>query len=229
MVAMAMALLTYAQEMEVTGVSGASGGKLAVGAKFGPVFKNLYGSDVTNNKMGAGFQFGVHGNYKFTDMISGQVEMNLEGKGARFKAGGVTSKLRLTYFTIPFMARGDFGLNDKMTVFANTGFFVGFLLGVRVDGDKELTYTDYIYDPMNPFAPPQAVTKTEKYKDDYKTLDFGWLIGGGFAYEVIPNLKAFADMRINLGLVNIPDASNNNKAKTFSFVIGFGAEYTLPY
>ncbi len=226
---MAIAILAYSQEMEVASVSGSSGGKLSAGAKFGPVFKNLYGSDVSNNKIGTGFQFGVHGNYKFTDMISAQVELNLEGKGAKFKAGGVTSKLGLNYFTIPFMARGDFGLNDKMSVFANTGFFVGFLMGVRVDGDKEFTYQDLIYDPQNPFAPPQVVTKTEKYKDNYKTLDFGWLIGGGFAYEVIQNLKAFADMRINLGLVNIPDASNNNKVKTFSFVIGFGAAYTLPY
>ena len=198
---MAIAIMAYSQEMEVESVSSTSGGKLSAGAKFGPVFKNLYGSDVSNNKIGTGFQFGVHGNYKFTDMISAQVEMNLEGKGAKFKAGGVTSKHRLTYFTIPFMARGDYGLNDKMSVFANTGFFVGFLLGARVDGDK----------------------------DNYKTLDFGWLIGGGFAYEVIQNLKAFADMRINLGLVNIPDASNNNKVKTFSFVLGFGAAYTLPY
>ncbi|MBU2649296.1 MAG: PorT family protein [Bacteroidetes bacterium] len=230
-VAMMIAFGVFSQEMVIEAVETGGGGgpKIMAGAKFGPVFKNLYGSDVDDNKMGMGFLFGVHGTYQISDLISAQVELNYEGKGTKFKYSGETTKLRLGYFTIPFMARGDFEVMDKLNVFANTGFFVGFLMGVRVDGDKEVTYQDYIYDPNNPFAPPTVVTKTEKYKDNFKTIDFGWLIGGGASYEIMENLRVFSDLRVNLGFVNIPDADKDNKMKTFSFVWGFGAAYALPF
>lgn len=197
---------------------------ITVGAKFGPSFVNFTGSDISNNKMKPSFFGGVFGNYGVTDMISAQAELNIEGKGTKIKVGNNSAKQSLTYLTIPLLAKATFDAGP-VKVYGNLGPYFSFLMRAAVDGDTKYDDVEIIY---NQFGMPIG-TKTVKgkYKDDLKGFDFGLSWGGGAMYEIMEGLSALVDLRLNHGFSKIPDASNNNNVKNFSFQVGFGVAYTL--
>ena len=94
-------------------------------------------------------------------------------------------------------------------------------MGVKVDGNKK--------DPDDPDA--------KKYKDSFKTLDFGFVFGAGAIYMIMDNLGIMADLRYTLGIlkqgnVEIPagamvDPNIVNDYKTGVFNIDFGVVFFL--
>lgn len=210
---------------------------IAVGVKFGPSLAKLVGSDAaSSNKMKTGFMFGAFGEYSITDMISAQVELNYESKGTKVKMTnynnlGVaisTSNIKsgLSYLSIPILAKATFEVGP-VNVYGNIGPYFGFLMRATFDGDTETSYTVTTF---NQFGQAVTTTVTNKYKDNFKTFDIGLAWGGGALYDLsslMEGLSVLADLRLNHGFMNIPDASNNNKVKNFSFVFAVGAAYKL--
>lgn len=198
---------------------------LKAGFKIGPSFANITGKDANNKKMLTGLQLGAFGSYQVTDMFSGQIEINYEDKGYKnINPFSTKDKIRFAYLVIPMLAKASFDVADKIGAYGIFGPYFGFLLGVKCDGQKE--YLELVgIDPTT----LQPIYVTKKYKDGFKSFDLGLVIGGGATYEIIENLSALFDLRVNMGLLKIIDASNNNKVKNFTFGFAFGAVYVLPF
>ena len=196
---------------------------ISVGAKFGPGFSNVHGSqdmkDASGNKINHTLvvpHFGVFANYGISGLFSAQVELNYAGKGYKIKgsSGGVNinQNFSIKYIEIPILAKATFGEDWPVQVFGEIGPFVGFNTSVTIDGNKYIG----IY----------------KVKDEVKGIDFGFVIGAGGIYMILDNLGVLVDMRYTLGLVNINDypsgyVGDKESVKTGVFNIDFGAVFYL--
>lgn len=197
---------------------------ISVGAKFGPGFSNVHGSskieDVKGNKANKTLivpHFGVFANYSFGELFSAQVELNYAGKGFKWKGhengvNDVTYNWSLKYIEIPILAKATFGEDWPVQVFGEIGPFIGFNTSATIDGDK---YVGIF-----------------KIKDEFKGIDFGFVIGAGGIYMILDNLGVLVDMRYTLGLVNINDypsgyVGDKESVKTGVFNIDFGAVFYL--
>jgi hypothetical protein len=184
------------------------GGRLGINAS------NLRGSSVQNNSMLIGYNIGGFVNAGGEDILKGdiadilslQVELTVESKGATMdyptiaKAEDtlvpnvISSKLNLTYVTIPILAKFNFGEKKGINYFAEAGFYGAGLFGVTVDGEKKY---DHDYD---------ATTDRRNYRDDFDGFDLGVIFGGGvsipFGGRKSP-WRAYGNLRYSMGLSSI--------------------------
>jgi len=213
-----------------------SGQDLSFGFKFGPGFSNMRGEaisdarDSQNNKINHTMvvpHLGAFVNIGF-GMISAQAELNIAQKGYKVKRTHFDGrkddfKVQFNYLEIPFLAKASFGEDWPVTVFGEIGPFIGLLMSVKVDGDKE--YDDIV----------GGMIVKEKYKESFKGMDFGIAIGAGAVYKIMDNLGVLANLRYNLGIMKIGDmpvppgvtSDDVNDLKTGVFNIDFGAVYYL--
>ncbi len=211
---------------------------LMIGGKFGPSVASFSKSGYDAK---LSMHIGAFGVYKITDMFSAQVELNYENKGSRtyygwgydpgVYHGNISSyykyaKLRLSYLTLPMLARADFNIgSDRIGVYALAGPYFGFLLGAAFDGSSEIATVEYRFNP-NTFAYEEIISGDHKVKDDFKGFDFGFSFGGGATYEFMEGLKGLAELRLNPGFLNV-SAGDYSKANNFTFNISVGVLYDL--
>jgi hypothetical protein len=108
-----------------------------------------------------------------------QPELLISGQGAKTDIGNTTTKLSLTYLNIPVLAQYMFGDGFRL----ETGPQLGFLLSAKTKANKV----------------------TVDVKDGYKTTDFSWAFGAGY----VSSMGLGVDVRYNLGISDINDASGN--------------------
>jgi hypothetical protein len=122
-----------------------------------------------------------------------QPELVLSGQGAKYTSqANNTTKANLTYLNIPVLAQYMFGDGFRL----ETGPQLGFLLSAK-----------------NKFA-----DVTVNVKDSYKTTDVSWAFGVGY----LSDMGLGVDLRYNLGLSNINDASG---ADVYNRVFALGLFY----
>ncbi len=154
----------------------AQGEGLKFGAKGGLNITNLPSNEtgyVSKSKLGlhlggvANYGLGRRGNFSIL------AELLYSGQGAKYEtvnASGDTEMLpySISYLTVPIQARYrlNFGL------YFETGPYLAFLLGARVDGESEFDSVDGSGNPIK-----------EKYKDYLNGTDFGWTYGLGYINE----------------------------------------------
>jgi hypothetical protein len=217
------------------------------GARIGVNASNLRGSSVENNSMLLGYNIGGFVNAggenftkgDFADIFSLQVELTLETKGATMDyptiivpadtitPNVISSKINLTYVTVPILAKFNFGEKSDLNYFVEAGFYGGGLFGVTVDGEKKY---DNDLDPS---------TDRRNFRDDFDGFDIGAVFGGGvsipFGGRKSP-WRAFSDLRYSLGLASVgekregtPDvyAEYLKDVKSSAISLLFGVSYNF--
>jgi len=164
------------------------------GPKVGLNLANLRGDDVDNNKMLIAFNAGVAGNIAISEMFAVQVEALYDAKGAKYEGTDASGNeenypFSLGYITVPILAQASFG--DEIKFYGELGPTIGLLMSAKLDGESEMTTMD-----------GSGNTVTVKYKDNYKSTDFGLGIGAG-AKVPLSGLALVIGARYNLGLTNI--------------------------
>ncbi len=186
------------------------------GGRIGINASNLRGSSVKNNSMLIGYNIGGFVNAGGEDILKGdiaeilslQVELTVESKGATMDYPSIkttadttlpypqppSSKMNLTYVSLPILAKFTFGEKKSINYFAEAGFYAAGLFGVSVDGETK--YDDDL-DPK---------TDRRNYRDDFNGFDFGLVIGGGisipFGGRKSP-WRAYGDLRYSAGLSSV--------------------------
>lgn len=128
----------------------------------------------------ASFNAGGLAHIHVTQHFAIQPELLFSGQGGSYKVGNNTGHINLTYLNIPVLAQYMFGDGFRL----ETGPQVGFLLGAKSKVNKV----------------------TVDVKDSYKTSDVSWAFGAGY----VSDMGLGVDIRYNLGLTNINDASNTD-------------------
>jgi hypothetical protein len=197
---------------------------IGVGAKFGPGFSNVHGSATKNdegikyNKTLVVPHVSFFANYSFGGLISAQVELNYAGKGYKDKyhEDGVNylKNFSLKYIEIPILAQATFGEDWPVQVYGEFGPYFAFNTSATYGGNKYVGILNY------------------SLKDNFKTIDFGVVIGAGGIYKVLDFLGVLVDLRYTLGLINIRDypsthTGEKESLKTGVFNIDFGAVYYI--
>lgn len=190
------------------------------GAHLGLNASNLRGSSVENNSMLLGYNIGGYANLSTDEMFKGefgeifsiQVELNVETKGATMDYPSIekaidtlvpnvaSSKMNLTYVTVPIMAKFTFGDKKGLMYFAEGGFYGAGLFGVVVDGEKKYDH-DF-----------NSKTDKRNYRDDFDGFDYGIIFGGGasmpFGGRKSP-WRAFGELRYSIGFSSIGEYREN--------------------
>jgi hypothetical protein len=196
-------------------MSFSSFGQYAVGLKGGVNVADMYGSSISNNSSLMGFNGGIILNYCLRDAISSdfgknisfQAEVLVENKGtvADFKYEDIQNNVitvpdaeyKLTFVTVPILARVAFGENFKFALHAGP-YFSG-LFGMTIDGEKA---RDHDYNPA---------TDDRKYREEYAAFDIGIAAGAGIEYPFSDRFSLVVDGRYNYGMVNMGEEDMANQ------------------
>ena len=168
---------------------------LTYGVRAGLNVANISGDDApddTDARMGAAV--GGFVNYALTEKISIQPELQYSMQGATLKAGDLESDLNLDYLNVPVLV--GYNLMEGLNVL--TGPQLGLLLSAEADLDGE----------------------TSDVKDDYKSTDVAWAIGGSYDLN---NLNF--NLRYNMGLTSIGEEVDGESADVKNGVIQFAVGY----
>lgn len=101
----------------------AFGQKFQIGVKGGVNLSNYSGTNFETNTL-VGFHVGGFLNLKFGEVFSIQPEALFSTQGAQYKNAGAESNLKVSYLTVPVMAKLNFG-----SVYLEAGPQVGFKTG----------------------------------------------------------------------------------------------------
>ncbi|HEX5003019.1 MAG TPA: porin family protein [Bacteroidia bacterium] len=181
-------------------INTASKAQLTNGPLFGANFANFSGDDAKDNSMRISFHIGYEVNIPATDNISIHPQLLFSSKGAKFDDGTDKIPYNLNYIEVPIWGR----YNLENGLHFDFGPYIGFLMGVTVDGESEY----------------QNGNATHKFKDDYKSTDVG--IGFGLGYEFKTPLGIAVNY--NLGLSNIADYEGGDLKNS---LIKISLSYTL--
>jgi hypothetical protein len=155
---------------------------------------NVYNVNYENNsdsKSRVGFHAGLLGHLHLAPQLALQPEVVYSQQGAKSEFQGVETKLNLGYVNVPILVQYMFDNGFRL----QAGPQIGFLLGAKTEiGNTEIDI-----------------------KDQLKPIDFG--IGAGIGY-VDPSSGFGVDARYNLGLSNINDDANAQKAYNRGFQLG---------
>jgi opacity protein-like surface antigen len=182
-------------------VSGTSFAQLTHGPVGGVNLANVTGDFDEDNTMLVNFHVGWGVNFDVTDAITIQPQLLYSGKGTKVDVGDGFN-MNLNYLVIPIWGR----YNLESGLHFDFGPYIGFLMGVKVDGESEFE---------NPFN-----GETTKYKDSFKSTDFG--LGFGLGYELESGLGFAANYSLGLSSV-----SDDDDADSKTNVIKISVSYTL--
>jgi len=222
-------------------------GQFTGGAHLGLNASNLRGSSVENNSMLLGYNIGGYANLSTEEIFKGelgkifsiQVELNVETKGATMDYPSIekaidtlvpnvsSSKVNLTYVSVPIMAKFTFGDKKGLMYFGEAGFYSAGLFGVVIDGEKKYDH-DF-----------STLTDKRNYRDDFDGFDYGVILGGGasmpFGGRKSP-WRAFGELRYSIGFSSIGEYREGTP-KSFEYYVKdinvsaislvFGASYSF--
>jgi hypothetical protein len=163
-----------------------------IGIKAGLNLYNIKNNDDFKYDMKPGLHAGLLGHIHVTKNFAVQPELLFSAQGAKYKTGGVETKLNLNYLNVPILLQYMFDNGFRF----EAGPQIGLLLTAKADN---------------------GTTKTD-VKSDLNTLDAGLALGIGYIH--VPSGFG-VDARYNLGLSNINDDDNSTlKSKNRGFQVG---------
>ncbi|KUG06348.1 porin family protein [Solirubrum puertoriconensis] len=181
----------------------ASAQDVKLGLKAGVNLATYSGEDVNNQKYNTGAHAGVAFNFGFSDLLSFQPELLYSMKGAEYEPAGQNIKYKETlhYIDVPLLLK----INADGPFF-ELGPQVGFLAAVN----RESTVT----------SGGVSSTLKDKNKDDFNTVDVGYVAGLGWQFESGPSIG----LRYNGSLVPVRKAANGDRSKGFNstFMLSLG-------
>lgn len=153
---------------------GRGGSNVSLGLKAGASLTNLTGADAIANDYRFGFHGGVFANIGLTPLFAFQPELLYSQKGGNYK--NVTdASLRLHYIDVPLAFHVNTG-----GLFFEAGPQVGFLVSAKA----------------------QSGSVSTDVKNNYNTVDFGYLFGLG--YQLKHGLGV--GLRYNGAFTNVPQS-----------------------
>jgi hypothetical protein len=213
----ALLIFSAAANAQLFKVFGKEIGFVYAGPKIGGIFSRISnfdepafpGADKPDVKFRTGFQFGIVGKFSITPKLSIQPEIAFLQKGLKTEVSGATSKYKTGYIGIPVIAKyaltqfGDIKIHVEGGVFSN----------VRTSGKYE--FTDVT----------GQTTEGDLNNDGWRRMDYGFVIGGGFEYELDKGIILF-DLRYDQSFmdVHISDATFNSNRS-----IGFSVAYLFDF
>jgi opacity protein-like surface antigen len=195
----------------------AQSSKWNIGIEAGPAISSVRGNDVLKNKHKSrlGAAAGISLQYKLSDKFSLKSALLYEIKGSKaevtyFDNNGNTTGIAnnifdYQYLSVPLLCRATFGKSIKY--FVNAGPYVSVLLISQQSGPEQ---------DFNTIA-------------NYKNYDAGLAAGAGIVYPLKGNLTVSAELRNQVGLVNVSSIpiQNNGSIKHNSAQLLFGIQYAL--
>lgn len=184
-----------------------------IGLETGPNYSSV-GRSSSGSKPAVNFSIAPTIQFIFSDMISMRAAFGIERKGlvtiytARDTTGAkirnIKEKTNYDYFVLPIMERATFGEDSKVRGFFNGGLFGGYLI-------RESHIVE-----NNP-----PIVRTE----NFKRLDFGFLLGGGAETSLGDDWILSIEMRYCHGLTPIEKIHFSERYTTHSFNFLFGIAY----
>jgi hypothetical protein len=187
-------------------------GFVYVGPKLGMNFSQIsnwteFGT--TKNKNNIGYQFGVVGEFGFTNKFSIDGELTFISKGQKqvFDAG--ESNLNVKYLGIPLLAKYTFKAFGLTKVYAKGGTFTN----VRTGGSSvtKLSTGETFEQPLD--------------NNGWTRFDWGLSLGAGAEYDAKYGIWGL-DLRYDLGIVDV-HKSDPTKNRNRSFGITLTYKYDL--
>lgn len=146
--------------------------------------------------------------------IGGDIRASFfEGVKTKVEQGNVEQKVNVnaTYLRIPLKVYYFFGkYGDRLRPKLYAGPEVGFFLGGKTKTETTISNNT-------------NTVKTDT-KDGLKSIDFGFVAGGGVNYRLMKNVWLNADIVYNNGLIDITEANSWNASRR----LGLSAGVTFP-
>jgi len=186
------------------GLGNVNAQEVKFGAKVGLNLSTV-ASDSEDLDSKIGFNLGAFAEIILSDKLTFQPELLFSTQGAKSDNSvmGYTVKanIKVNYLNIPLMMK--YGVTDKFAL--EFGPQLGFLLSAKAKTEVNI--------------PGEIFSEEEDIKDSLKSTDFGLNFGASF--DVGQNIMIGA--RYNLGLSNITDEEEGDKAQNavFSFSVGY--------
>ncbi len=227
------------------------------GVAGGPSIPRLSGG---NNEVSQGYEsrlapnFGVVGEYTFTEHLSLLAEVDFSGQGGvrkgmqpitqspaglpplpegQYLYGDFKNESILNYLEIPVMIKYRRNFAEQWNWFAEAGPFVGFLLEAKekTSGTSEI-YVDK--DGTMPLAvegqplPPQSFDQTTDVKSDLHKFNWGVTGGVGISYLATKNSQIILDARGEYGLREVQrNTERDGSSHTGNAVFSIGYLYNF--
>ena len=159
--------------------------------------------------------FSINYDYEISENLFISSGINYIQKGVRYfvKDNGDTwdFKMKMNYLDIPILIKYNFEIGDETYLYGKFGPSLGITLGGKAidksiyeNGSEDVDKYDLKFG-------------SDKYKNDYKSGDFGLNFGAGVIYNNIEiGINYYSGMK-NLGLFEKQDY----KHKVFSLVVGY--------
>jgi opacity protein-like surface antigen len=186
--------------------------KQLIGIEFSPTVRTLYGNVFGSiQKMSLGFSVGFNYQYMINSYFSIKSGITYDKKGTVAEIemrdidgnliGTTDFKMNYNYLVIPVLA----SITDKKDHFyISSGPYIGYLISLI---NKHGSVGDFPEDKSN---------NTE----GAERIDFGWIFGIGYNFNVSGRVKIDLGMREDLGLVNLADGENKIKTNSLGFRVG---------
>lgn len=157
-----------------------------------------------------GYQFGVVGEFGFTNRFSIQSELNFISKGTKGIYGGIEETKRMPSIQIPVLAKYAFKFMGLQKVYANGGLYST----TRI-GSGQVVYQDgIIYDDYH-----------------WTRFDWGFSFGCGAEYPTKDGIWGL-DLRYDLGVVDIyrqMDENTKSRFHSFQFSLSYKFDFVDLY
>lgn len=155
-----------------------------------------YSNFETKNRVG--YQFGIVGDFGFTNRFSIQTELNFISKGTKGVSDAYEEIKRMPSIQIPLLAKYTFSFLGLRRVYANGGVYST----TRI-GDGKIEYQDgFVYDDYH-----------------WTRFDWGFSLGCGAEYPTKDGIWGL-DLRYDLGVVDIyrqMDEDTKSRFRSFQF------------
>ena len=171
---------------------------MMAGPKAGFNMFKAYGDDVPDEaEWYYGGAFGAFLSFGVREMIALQPEVVYSMKG--WKVGD--ESLKLGYIDIPVLVKVMLPTEGALDPSIFIGPSIGFLLSAKAE-DVDV-------------------------KDDFKSTDFGLVVGGGIDYQLSDTGALLFDVRYSMGLTEVIDADESVAVKNhgFQFQVGYGFKF----
>ncbi len=179
-----------------------AGGNLETQAVSGQLWNNV--------DLYQGFMVGGFAEYKQGEKFSIQTEINYQKKGRKisstFEGTEAITRREVNYITVPLLAKGTFhdpGLGDKVNVSLFTGPYVGFLISEHSK------------------IKAGNVTTSIDVDNQAEKTDFGMVFGGEILYKLNTGGAIIAELRYQLGLVNVDKQYTDLRNKGMGISLGY--------
>jgi len=192
-------------EAQLFNVFGHDVGFIYVGPKVGMSMSKLSNWDVAglDNKFKYGYDFGIVGEFGFTNRFSINAEVNFVSKGIKQETDGFSSELKVNYIGIPLLAKLSFNALGLKKVYAMGGTYQN----IRTGGEFKMKSGTF--------------TQTESLIDSSWTrADWGLVFAVGAEYPTQYGIWAL-DIRYSQGFVDIhksDDVKSRNQSIGFTLI-----------